>query len=90
MLLLFGNIDICEHLFSRMNHMKSKIRWKISHKNLRNWLRIITIPIEPVFEASFTKSSSYTPLVLFLCCPILNVIIKKEGKIYYMYINYII
>ncbi|XP_067123968.1 general transcription factor II-I repeat domain-containing protein 2-like [Centruroides vittatus] len=48
---LFGSTYICEQLFSRMKHTKSKIRTKISDEHLEGCLRIATTSIEPDIDA---------------------------------------
>ena len=47
MCLAFGSTYICQQLFSRMKHRKSKNRTKITDKHLENSLRILTSSIEP-------------------------------------------
>ncbi|XP_041419118.1 general transcription factor II-I repeat domain-containing protein 2-like [Xenopus laevis] len=48
---LFGSTYICEQLFSRMKHTKSKIRTKLSDEHLENSLRIATTSMEPDIDA---------------------------------------
>ena len=44
---LFGHTYICKQLFSRIKHIKSKIRTKISDEHLENLLRTATTSMKP-------------------------------------------
>ena len=57
---LFGSTDICEQLFSRMKHIKSKIRTKISDELLENSLRIATASIKPDIDAPVSQLQGQT------------------------------
>ena len=65
---LFGNMYICEQLFSRMKYRKSKITSKISDKHLENSLRIAASSIKLQRYVSFTKTRPNIPLILCFCC----------------------
>lgn len=45
MISLFGNTNTCEQLFSRMKHIKSQIRTRITDEHLENCLRVATTSI---------------------------------------------
>ena len=61
MSLLFGSTYTCEQLYSRMTHIKSKIRTKISDEPLENSLRIATIYIKPDIDALVSQIQCQTP-----------------------------
>ena len=58
---LFGSTYICEQLFSRMKHTKSKNRSKISDEHLENSLRIATTSIEPNIDGIVSKQKFQIP-----------------------------
>ena len=51
MALLFGTNYLCEQVFSRMNHVKSSLRSRISDSHMENSLRIATSSL----RANITK-----------------------------------
>ena len=59
-ILLFGSTYTCEQLFSRMKHIKSKIRTKISDELLENSLRIATASIKPDIDAPVSQLQGQT------------------------------
>jgi len=52
---LFDSTYVCEQLFSRMKHRKSRISSKISDKHFENSVRIATTAIKPNSFISFTN-----------------------------------
>lgn len=50
MMSLFGSTYVCEQLFSRIKHVKSKNRTRITDSHLENSLRIATSKIRPDIE----------------------------------------
>lgn len=54
----FGGKHVCEQLFSRMNHRRSKMSSKFCDEHLENSLRIRTTSTERDCYISFTKSRS--------------------------------
>lgn len=58
MISLFGNTYVCEQLFSRMKHIKSKERTRITDEHLENCLRLATTSVEiDINELSSAKQS---------------------------------
>ena len=57
---LFGSNYICEQLFSRMKHIKSKIRTKIGDEHLENSLSIATASITPDVDALVSQTQCQT------------------------------
>ena len=44
---LFGSTYVCEHMFSRMKHVKSKIRSSITDGHLEQCMRLATTSLQP-------------------------------------------
>ena len=76
---LFGSSYICEELFSRMKHIKNKIRTKISDERLENLPRIATTSTTPGIDVLVSQMSSI-PLVL-LPSPFTFIIINDNQKL---------
>ena len=75
MSLLFGSTYTCEQLFSRMKHIKSKIRTKISDEHLENSLRIAATSINSDIDALVSQIQCQTSHLFYLALFSFTVII---------------
>jgi len=84
---VFGSMYICEELFSRVEHRKSKILSKISDKHLENSLRVATTSTKPNPDALVSQKTrsniSFYVYVYQFYVLIKNITTKK--KLCYIY-----